>query len=248
MIMDRQPRTERSGTAESAFRRAQVYAFLSNAFLYPEDNWTEEVPLLPAILDELSLVRDRLELEVAPLADLQAEYRSVFGAVGSLCYETEYGLPHEFRQSQELADLNGFYRAFGFELGGPVRERPDHLAVELEFMHALALKEAYAASAGEADGMEICSDAQAKFLRDHLGRWMGPFARSLALNPGGGAYVSLARFAKTFVEADAARLGVSPERLQAEGIRSTPYDPDPSCAGCPVAGTDPIVARQDGRS
>ncbi|NIN98480.1 MAG: hypothetical protein GTO49_26570, partial [Anaerolineae bacterium] len=65
--------------------------------------------LLPAILDELSLVRDRLELEVAPLADLQAEYRSVFGAVGSLCYETEYGLPHEFRQSQELADLNGFY-------------------------------------------------------------------------------------------------------------------------------------------
>ncbi len=33
----------------TAFRRAQVYNFLAHAFLYPQDNWTEDVPLVQHI-------------------------------------------------------------------------------------------------------------------------------------------------------------------------------------------------------
>jgi TorA maturation chaperone TorD len=162
---------------------------------------------------------------------------------GSLCYETEYGLPHEFRQSQELADIAGFYRAFGFGVGGARRERPDHLAVELEFMYALALKQAYALEAGALEKARICAEAQSHFLQDHLGRWVELFTHSLTANGGVEPYLSLARFLTDFVQADAAALGVRQQRESAHSaaeipLHHTPFDPDFSCAGCALAGAE----------
>jgi nitrate reductase assembly molybdenum cofactor insertion protein NarJ len=243
-----------------AVRRAQVYSFLSDAFLYPDENWCEDVPLVEEILSSLDWVSPALAIRPLDLAALQAAYRHAFGATGSICYETEYGLPHEFRQSQELADINGFYRAFGFTNGGRVRERPDHLAVELEFMSILALKEAYTAQDGLVEHFEVCLEAQRKFLGDHLGRWIDKFAQSLALNGDGvartgygvarmgygGPYQALARFCALFVNADAARLGVLLEPGELAGARPTPFDPDFSCAGCPVAEVgDRVLQRQE---
>jgi DMSO reductase family type II enzyme chaperone len=232
--------------ADLAIRRAQIYSFLSDAFLYPDENWSDDVPLLGEILSQLSFAPIHLAIQPLELAELQAAYRRTFGATGSLCYETEYGLPHEFRQSQELADINGFYRAFGFSIGGPVRERPDYLAVELEFMGVLALKEAYAAKDGLVEHFEVCFEAQRKFLQDHLGRWVDMFAQSLALNADGGPYQALARFCALFVNADAARLGVLLERRQPTEAKHTPFDPDFSCQSCPMAEVgDQVIERQE---
>jgi len=195
---------------DTAIRRAQIYRFLADAFLYPTENWLEDLPLLGDILRELNISESldsgfwSLELPA-----LQAEHRRVFGLTGSQCYETELGLPHEFRQSQEMADIAGFYRAFGFNIGGKVRERPDHLSAELEFMHILALKEAYAAENGVAEHVEICVEAQRKFLQEHLGQWVGLFAESLKQSATDGPFVALARFGSTLVLADAGRLGVT---------------------------------------
>jgi nitrate reductase assembly molybdenum cofactor insertion protein NarJ len=175
-------------------RRAQVYSFLAGAFLYPQENWTADAPLLAEIVAGLEMGLAGPPIERVELPALQAAYRRAFGLTGSLCYETEYGLPHEFRQSQELADLSGFYRAFGFEIGGAVRERPDH-----------------------------------------LGRWLGLFAHSLALNAPEGAYLALGRFAMAFVKADAARLGVELEEQPVSQMQHTPFDPDFSCSSCPAA-------------
>ena len=38
--------------SQTALRRAQVYHFLSQAFLYPDENWVEDLPLLAEILEE----------------------------------------------------------------------------------------------------------------------------------------------------------------------------------------------------
>lgn len=220
--------------AETAVRRAQVYAFLSALYVYPRENWSEDAQLLPAIVAALDFAPAFPAPELTTTAVLSAEYRRSFGAAGSLCYETEYGLPHEFRQSQELADISGFYRAFGFTLGGALRERPDHLAVELEFMHLLAMKEAYALLHGLTEHAEICVAAQAKFLGAHLGTWVDLFAQSLKLNSAEGIYAPLADFTAAFVKADAMRLGVVLVPRSRKEIRHTPYDPDFSCSACPV--------------
>lgn len=220
---------------DTVIRRAQVYRFLADAFLYPHENWTEDAPLLNDILNDLNPEQTKLSIQPTPLPQLQDAHRHAFGLTGSLCYETEYGLPHEYRQSQELADLSGFYRAFGFTLGGPIRERPDHLAVELEFMHVLALKEAYAANQGVAEQIEVCIEAQRKFLQEHLGRWIDLFTHSLALNAGQGVYSTLAQFAAGFIKADAAQLGAQPEPHRPGKVKHTPFDPDFSCATCLTA-------------
>lgn len=220
----------------NAIRRAQVYGFLAEAFLYPRDNWTEDIGLVIDIVRALGWVDVRVTLPAVHFAELQAAHRHAFGIAGSLCYETEYGLPHEYRQSQEMADIAGFYRAFGFSLGGRQRERPDHIAVELEFMYALALKEAYALETGIPEHLEICQAAQSKFLQDHLGRWVGLFAQGVAHNAPDSLYVALAQFTADFVQADAERLGVSLDTPQLSDVQHTPFDPDFSCADCAVAG------------
>jgi DMSO reductase family type II enzyme chaperone len=222
---------------DTAIRRSQIYKFLADAFLYPTDNWPEDAPLVNEIVRELNaplLLIDQCSL---PIDQLQSEHRRVFGLTGSLCYETEYGLPHEFRQSQELADLSGFYRAFGFNVGGKVRERPDHLAVELEFMCLLALKEAYAAEKGVVEHAEVSGDAQRKFIEGHLGRWIDLFAQSVALNAIDGPYLALARFASAFVAADAERLGARLEPRRLAEVRHTPVVTEFSCEDCPAVGT-----------
>jgi nitrate reductase assembly molybdenum cofactor insertion protein NarJ len=232
---------------ENAIRRAQVYGFLVDAFLYPCENWTEDVPLVTGIVQSLGWITVRLDLPVVgDLSELQAAHRHTFGMAGSLCYETEYGLPHEYRQSQEMADIAGFYRAFGFNLGGEVRERPDHIAVELEFMHTLALKEAYALEKGTPEQVGICQLAQAKFLEDHLGHWIELYAQAVAHNSVGHnsvghnapdtLFTPLARFTADFIRTDADRLGVSLPTTKWEQVQHTPYDPDFSCATCELGG------------
>ncbi len=229
-----------------AFHRAQVYRFLADAFLYPTENWLEDAPLLMDILLKLDVLQS-WDLEFAPFATLrgvariwdlpalQTEHRRAFGLTGSLCYETEIGLPHEFHQSQELADIAGFYRAFGFSMGGPVRERPDHLAAELEFMHVLALKEVYAAQNEFVEAVGICADAQGKFLQDHLGKWIDLFAEALSRSAAEGPYVALARFAAEFVQADARRLGAKLEPRPLGDSQPTPLPVEMSCEVCPIA-------------
>lgn len=220
---------------DTTIRRSQIYKFLAHAFLYPTENWLEDLSLVNTILCELGDGQLPVTDYDFDLSTLQAEHRRVFGLTGSLCYETEYGLPHEFRQSQELADLAGFYRAFGFNVGSRLRERPDHLAVELEFMYALAVKEAYATQNGSAEYVEVCADAQRKFIEDHLGRWIDLFAQSMALSAAAGSYLALARFAAGFVAADAQRLGARVEPRRLAEVRHTPVVAEFSCDDCPVA-------------
>src|SRR5262245_45700315 len=97
-----------------------------------------------------------LLLETArPLEWLRAEHDRVFGLVPAReCppYETEYHPSSEtFFRSQQLADVAGFYRAFALDTSRAEPERPDHVALELEFMAFLLLKKRLALTSGAPD-------------------------------------------------------------------------------------------------
>lgn len=217
---------------QNAFYRAQVYKFLADAFLYPVENWTEDVGLLNEIIQQSGLINHKLDVEFISLDDLQFAHRHTFGMAGSLCYETEYGLPHEYQQSQEMADLAGFYKAFGFHTGGKIRERPDHIAVELEFMCVLAIKEAYALEQKNDDHTAICVEAQTKFMAEHLGNWFSLFAQSVHLNAQDGPYLPLIQFGSHFLQFEVHRLGLNWVSRDHTKVKHTPFDPDMSCAAC----------------
>ena len=77
-------------------------------------------------------------------ASRQAYWR-LFGHTtrGLICAcETEYGPDNGFHQPQQLADIAGYYLAFGLRPLAAGDVRADHIACECEFMDFLSRKEA----------------------------------------------------------------------------------------------------------
>ncbi len=147
---------------------------------------------------------------------LRSGYDVAFDESSSIrCAPTEMdqlgGVPQlELTRTFEMADVGGFYKAFGLELGDG-DERVDHIAAELEFMNLLAVKEAVALiEEGQGEHAKICRDASRVFLRDHLQRWASRFGTSLAEADGDPIYSAGGRLLGAFVAFDA-------DRLDAEG-------------------------------
>lgn len=167
------------------------------------------------------------------VTELSASFRRLFGhtARGPVPpYETEYGQEAIFQQPQELADLTGFYRAFGLALRTGEHERADHLSCECEFLSFLALKEAYALEHQDAPMLEETRKATRLFLRDHLGRFVPAFTKNLIREDRDGFYGTLGELCLRFTTQECTRLGipVGPESLS---LRPATADVVPmSCA------------------
>ena len=208
---------------EPAQARAAAYALIAHGFQYPDEETLSALsePMRwehwPGVLERtdrptkesLAFVRDAVKAFANGSDDtrreLQERYDGLFGhAVRGACpaYEMEYGRNEIIRQASDLADLAGFYRAFGMEIAGDSNGRPDHIAAECEFMSALCLKEAYAHAHGDEENADICFHAERTFLRDHLARWLPAFARHVEEADADGFFGALARFADAFINAE----------------------------------------------
>ncbi|HJW75618.1 MAG: hypothetical protein A2138_19270 [Deltaproteobacteria bacterium RBG_16_71_12] len=147
-------------------------------------------------------------------------------------YETEYGRSRGLSKGRDLADVVGFYRAFGFALaedGGS--EMPDHLAVELEFYALLLHKQQLLRD--DAEGSDIVADARRAFLRDHL----GSFAAAVARQPPVAAHAvfgPLLRWCAELVAAECASLGVTPAPL--DFFPAKHADDEVRCGACVIEG------------
>jgi len=161
------------------------------------------------------------------LSDLQAEHRRVFSNVITLdCppYETLFGNDHVFAQSQVMGDIAGFYRAFGVELSKDIHERLDHLSVEFEFMHFLAYKESYSRCHDGADKTQIVLDAQKKFVKNHIGRWVPLFCRMLVKKAASGLYQHVADLMAEWMDFEVAFLCVAPQPYSETDYRPATFN------------------------
>lgn len=175
-------------------------------------------------------------LNRATLEELSASFIRLFGhtARGAVPpYETEYGVQAIFQQPRELADLAGFYAAFGLVVNPAQHERPDHISCECEFLSFLALKEAYGLERGDRAMLEETRKATRFFLRDHLGRFVPSFAAKLA-RAGESFYAALGKLCHKLVAADCERWRV-PIGSESLALRQATQDPVPAaCDACTV--------------
>ena len=231
---------------QQSLARAGLYRLLAGAWVYPTDTRLEH---LAGIAETLAVAFPLPQLR-EPLATLSAAARSADPAavadehvflfdrqVHCSPYEGAYGDgPQLAGKSAALADIAGFYAAFGL---GPADVRPDmedHIGAELEFMSALALKEAWALGAGDAEGVEITRHAQVTFLRDHLGRWAETFADDVVAATPLPYYAAAAALLKIWIRAESDRAGTTPTRL-AGRLGRDPLQEDSFT--CPMAAPDP---------
>jgi len=196
----------------TALNRSRLYAALSRGWLYPAAGLVKELDLLGETLNEaLSALPETASLVeqaafAADLTGLEEQYQGLFAGQTPPCppYETEYTATSVWMQTQQLADIAGFYRAFQVDTGN-TGERVDYLATELEFMYMLCMKEAIAENDGNRDGVDICRDGQTAFLRDHLSKWMPRFIAKLEAFGAEGYYLALAQLVERVVAADLSR-------------------------------------------
>ena len=160
----------------SAAERSRAYRALARAFSLPDRSIYEEIvsrglaeALRPGDEDLARRLKPALSFE-----EFQAEYLRLFevGTPRPPCplYEGAWR-EREFPDRRELMEeLVRFYNFFGLTLGAKPKELPDHLAIELEFMHFLAYQEARALEEGCDPGSY--RRAQRDFLERHLLRWL----------------------------------------------------------------------------
>lgn len=241
-----------AATTTTALARSRAYGFLSLAFGEPDAALLELLQQQCGALEaDFARLRDRtaaaaarrLRPALAPLAieELKALHLGCFGhAVSKDCppYEGEYGQAHVFQQTQTLADIAGFYRAFGLELAADFHERIDHLGIELEFMHFLCRKEAHGLQERHApERIARGRAAQAQFLSEHLGAWVPQFAARLRARDARGLYGRLGDLLDAFVRGELRRFGVEPGAIARPSAAAPEAMQAGSCAarGCGVA-------------
>jgi len=232
-------------SADIAFQRSRVYKLFSYLFSFPERELFEFlksgdllneikkafqiIPSFPpfikdsqkgSILDDLGLATEKFNS--LNLKSFQERYRKVFETLGERCvlYEANY---LDFPQ-EEMADIAGFYSAFGFHF----EERPDHIGAELEFMHLLTLKEAKALLNGEEKRVELCMDGERKFLVAHPGRWVEAMAENIKEREGL-PYFCFASALAGWLRAEAQYLGVPLKVLKASQVREFFHDGFVAC-------------------
>lgn len=185
-----------------------LYKLMALAFFYPEKAYWEKIEKQFAlcrdlVAGDLAACLNRFMAHVDTgrdsLENMQSEYLRLFDVGREVSpYETEYLTGKASRKPFALADITGFYRAFGFGLneGLPFKEAPDHIAIELEFMAILTWKEVFAHENQQAEGLEIVRKARKAFFEEHLARWGFCFCRKVSASRTNGLYGTLSDLLK----------------------------------------------------
>ncbi|MBI5949762.1 MAG: molecular chaperone TorD family protein [Chloroflexi bacterium] len=239
-----------SGAAGLAVTRALGYTLLAHAFAYPDDAGAAALREIAALgapgLASTPLAELCLRAVEASPEELEAAYVNVFTVGYSPdcpTFETAYLAADLIQQTNRMADIAGFYRAFGVEnaSGG---FRPDDLCVELEFMAFLCQKQAYAAEHLSAARVAEAKRAQRLFLREHLGRWGGGVGARVSACAERGSFYDIAGRALGAWIADDARLiktgQIQPVDAPAQAWER-PNESDDDIAGAQVIELDEIA-------
>ncbi len=233
---------------QERLERASLYRLLGGALARPR---AERLAGLAAAAETLAIV---LEPAVAePLVRFAAAARETDAvAVGDEYvflfdrdakvppYEGAWeDAPQLAGKAALLADVAGFYAAFGLVPGVAEPDVEDHIAAECEFMSALALKEAYALAEGDHEGIVVTRAAQSRFVGDHLGRWSGTFADALRDASPLPYYGALADLLGAWMKAEIERLGATPSVV----LGRSGYDPiqEADTFSCPMAAPEPAA-------
>lgn len=202
--------TDIAGTA-----RAATYKLLAECYYPPEEATREHVRQLSCSLRALSLPAaaavdrmmavlqsdvgfdelaiDHARLFVGPFALLAPPYGSVY-------------LEGERRLMGDSTLAAGeCYHEAGLEVAAGFNGTPDHIAVELEFMHFLGVKELEALAGGNLDRAQNFRHKQRAFLERHLAAWVPDFSRSVEEQAQTEFYQCLAVATRLFIENDFGR-------------------------------------------
>jgi TorA maturation chaperone TorD len=240
--------------SEELLREAAVFRLVALGFSAPRLNGFADMrrALLDACKDEIIAAHGApvgRTLHMARAAwfavapnELCRDYLRLFmGTAAVSLHETAYGDGRRIGgRPVELADIGGFYSAFGFAMRDSDPVLSDHLCAECEFFSLLAIKEAYALISGRVADWRTTRAAADEFLEQHLGRWPKALLAELRRQGAPSAFVVLARLLVVLVETRRSARGL---RSAVADMRHSEPEPEGDEWVCPMAeaGKDTIA-------
>jgi len=206
--------TSDSTPSKQADFRSKVYGILALAFSLPQENATN---LYKSILDAQEIIRTNAsvsqpEVDSPSLSnvDLKKEYLRLFvgpGHVKCSPYESIYRqdrpiLAKGLVMGPSTADVRRRYAEADLILAKNFNDLPDHIAVEMEFMHFLCAEELRALEDGNSQESTKRREMQQEFLREHLEPWVDRFAECVLRSTRSSFHKSAANLLKTFVKSE----------------------------------------------
>lgn len=166
--------------------RGEVYRLLSRAYYTPEADFLKgefsglflkvcSILALDSSNKEIEDMERYLESLKEPL-ELAVEYTRLFrGPVRAEAYPYESLYINGEIMGKSALNVVRCYREADVSVSGDFQDLPDHISVELEFMHYLCLQELEALQRGEPGEAARFRLMAQSFVKDHLGKWVPRF-------------------------------------------------------------------------
>ncbi len=196
---------------DQATAREDLCRFLSACYYEPASEFAEE-----HLFDNIQIAAERVHPELVPharalgaafaaqnLETLLVDYTRLF--LGPMEARAKpYGsswlpAPPQTQENPPPA-VTELYSEGGFDIDPEFMELPDHVAVELEFLYLLNFNEQRADSAEQQQALQALKQ---RFLREHLGAWITPFAAAVVSGAQTEFYRVLATLTERFVQIEA---------------------------------------------
>lgn len=168
-----------SNIVKELLSKSSLYGFFSRCFL---SSWNGELDNIEKLSNEVPEAwHNRVEELCALSRDISEEKRTaLFGGIGG-CHDSESSY-RSLPAGNMLADIAGFYKAFGYPEDEAGSRSPDHISKELGYLSFMFAKEAHALYKEETEAAETCRQAYTKFIKEHLLEWSTLFAENVAEN------------------------------------------------------------------
>ncbi|MDP3192855.1 molecular chaperone [Rhodoferax sp.] len=202
---------------DKASAREDLFRFLSACYYEPAPEFAEE-----KLFDSIRLAAARVDPDLADAArrlgeafaaqDLQTllvDYTRLFlGPIKAIAnpYGASWLTSPVATDDNPLPAVLALYSEGGFEIDPEFRELPDHVAVELEFLYLLTFNSNRAQAAGKADEADAVDQLRWRFLGEHLGVWIGPFAKAIKHGAETAFYRELAELTEHFLAMESASI------------------------------------------
>lgn len=147
------------------------------------------------------------------LTDLAIDYARCFIGDGMDAYAAAYPYESVYTSEKRLMmqdardEVLAIYRSAGLDKQASWRDGEDHIALELEFMGAMASRTAEALRGGDEDGACELLGLQRTFLADHVASWVPMMTCDLRKYAKTDLYQGLALLTDGFVALDGEFLG-----------------------------------------
>jgi putative dimethyl sulfoxide reductase chaperone len=142
------------------------------------------------------------------LQELAVDYVHAFIGSGMDAFSAAYPYESVYTSSRRLMmqeardEVLAIYRSQALDKAKTWKESEDHIAMECEFMAAMATRTAQACHAGDEDKVESLLRVQCNFLEDHLYAWTGMLTSDMRKFARTDFYKGLADYTDGFLESD----------------------------------------------